>query len=64
MTYKGFINKSRTYDLAAVVAVLTAMQAFIPQFELSQNVITGIGMVLAGLITYLRKISTGPVGVK
>ena len=64
MTYKGFIKKSRTYDLAAVIAVLASTQAFIPQLELSQNVITGIGMVVAGLITYLRKITNGPVGDK
>lgn len=64
MTYKGFIKKSRTYDLAAAIAVLTVVQTFIPQFELSQNMIAGIGMVMAGLVTYLRKITTGPVGDK
>lgn len=64
MTYKGFIKKSRTYDLAAVIAILAAIQPFIPQLELSQNQITIIGMVVAGLITYLRKITTGPVGDK
>ena len=64
MTYKGFIKKSRTYDLAAVIAVLIAIQAFIPQLELSQNAITIGGMVIAGLIAYLRKITTTPVGEK
>jgi hypothetical protein len=64
MTYKGFIKKSRTYDLAAIIAILAAVQPFVPQFELSQNTITIIGMVIAGLIAYLRKITTGPVGEK
>ena len=64
MTYNGFIKKSRTYDLAAVIAILVAMQAFIPQFDISQNMATGIGMVAAGLIAYLRKITTGAVGDK
>jgi len=64
MTYKGFISKCRTYDLAALVAVLASAQQFIPQLELSQNTITIIGMILAALITYLRKITTGAVGDK
>jgi hypothetical protein len=64
MTYEGFINKSRTYDLAAVTAILTAIQPFIPQLELTQNQITIAGMILAGLIAYFRKITTGPVGEK
>ena len=64
MTYKGFIKKSRTYDLAAVIVVLVSIQAFIPQLEFSQNTVTIIGMVVAGLIAYLRKITTGPVGDK
>lgn len=64
MEYQGFIKKCRTYDLAALIAVLVAMQFFIPQFELSQNMATGIGMVVAGLVAYLRKITTGAVGDK
>jgi len=64
MTYEGFIKKSRTYDLAAVIAVLVSAQFFIPQLELSQNTITISGMVVAGLIAYLRKITTGAVGEK
>ena len=64
MTYKGFIKKSRTYDLAAVIAILVAVQPFIPQFQLTQNEITIAGMVISGLIAYLRKITTGPVGDK
>ena len=64
MTYKGFIKKSRTYDLAAVIAILVAIQPFIPQLELSQNQVTIAGMVISGLIAYLRKITTGPVGEK
>jgi len=64
MTYEGFIKKSRTYDLAAVIAVLVAIQAFIPQLEFSQNTVTIIGMVVASLVAYLRKITTGPVGGK
>ena len=64
MTYKGFIKKSRTYDLAAIIAVLATAQAFIPQFDLSQNTITGIGLVIAVLIAILRHITKGPVGEK
>ena len=64
MTYNGFIKKCRTYDLAAGIAVLAAVQLFVPQLELSQNTITIIGMVIAGLIAYARKITTGAVGDK
>jgi len=64
MTYKGFIKKSRTYDLAAVVAILASAQPFIPQLALSQNAITITGIVVAGAIAYLRKITNGPVGEK
>lgn len=64
MTYKGFIKKSRTYDLAAIIAILVVVQSFIPQFELTQNQIAGAGMVISGLIAYLRKITNGPVGDK
>jgi hypothetical protein len=64
LTYKGFIKKSRTYDLAAIIAILAAIQPFIPQLDLSQNTITIIGMVIAGLVAYLRKVTTGPVGEK
>lgn len=64
MKYKGIIGKSRTYDFAALIAILTAVQPFIPQLELSQNKITIIGMVIAGIVVYLRKITTGKVGEK
>jgi len=64
MTYKGFIKKSRTYDLAAIVAILASVQPFIPQLELSQNAITIAGIVIAMAIAYLRKITNGPVGDK
>lgn len=64
MTYKGVIKKSRTYDLAAIIAVLATAQAFIPQFDISQNAITGIGLTIAVLIAILRHITKGPVGVK
>jgi hypothetical protein len=64
MSYQGFIKKSRTYDLAAIIAILTTVQAFIPQLELSQNTVTISGMVVAGLVAYLRHVTTGPVGKK
>ena len=64
MKYKGFINKSRTYDFAAFIAILTAVQQYVPQLELSKNVITLIGMGIAGMVAWLRKKSTGPVGEK
>lgn len=64
MKYKGFIKASRTYDFAAFIAVLTAIQPFIPELDLSQNMKIIIGMGVAGVIALLRKKTTGPVGEK
>jgi len=64
MTYQGFIKKSRTYDLAALIAILTAIQAFVPQLRIPDAYIPIAGMIVSGLIAYLRHITTGPVGEK
>ena len=64
MTYQGFIKKCRTYDLAAIIAVLTVAQSFIPQFQLTQNQVAMGGMIISALIAFFRKITTGPVGEK
>ena len=64
MTYQGFIKKSRTYDLAAIILLLGAVQAYVPDLGLSQ-VHTGImNMAIAAAVAYLRHITTGPVGDK
>ncbi len=64
MTYQGFIKKSRTYDLAAIIVVLAATQAFIPQLKIPDAYIPFVGMAVSGLIAYLRHITTGAVGDK
>jgi len=64
MTYQGFIKKSRTYDLAALIAVLTAVQVFVPQLRIPEAYIPIVGMIVSGMIAYLRHLTTGPVGDK
>ena len=64
MKYNGIIRKSRTYDFAALIAILSAVQPFIPQLELAQNTTTMIGMSVAGAVACLRKTTTGSVGDK
>jgi len=64
MTYQGFIKKSRTYDLAALIVILSATQVFIPELKIPEAYIPLVGMAVSGLIAYLRHITTGPVGEK
>ncbi len=64
MTYQGFIKKSRTYDLAAVIAVLMATQVFIPQLKIPDTYIPFVGMAVSGAIAYMRHITSGAVGDK
>lgn len=64
MTYNGFIKKSRTYDLAAVILVLGAVQTYVPDLGLSQVHTGMMNMAIAGLVAFLRHITTGPVGEK
>jgi hypothetical protein len=66
--YKGLIKKSRTYDFAALLVILGAVQVALPTllgpFSLSPE-ITGAATALIGLIVViLRTVTTGPVGEK
>lgn len=63
MTYKGFITKCRTYDFAAIIAVLGVVQQGLPYIQEQLGgwygwIFIGVG----GAIAYYRKITTGPVG--
>ena len=65
MKYEGFIKKSRSYDLAALMAVLSAAQTNLPMVQ--EQLGDAYGWLMLGasvLMAYLRKTTTGPVGVK
>lgn len=63
--YKGLISKSRTYDFAAIVAVLGMVEQNLPLVrEQLGNWYGWILMAISGAIIYYRKTTTGPVGVK
>lgn len=65
MNYKGVIKKSRTFDTAALIAVLGVVET---NFGLMQGMLGqwyGLSyIVIAGLVVYLRMVTTGPVGQK
>jgi len=69
MTYQGFIQKSRSYDLAALSGVIDAalltFLAYNPeQLGITLPVYFGIRLILTALQFYLRAKTTGPVGEK
>jgi hypothetical protein len=66
--YKGMIKKSRTYDFAALLVMLGALQVALPTllgpFHVSPEA-TGAATALIGLIVaVLRSKTDGPVGAK
>ena len=63
--YQGLIKKSRTYDLAAFMGVLSAAQTSLPMVQDQLGDAYGWIMLAASvLMAHLRKTTTGPVGVK
>lgn len=62
MKYTGLIKGSRTFDTAALIAVLGALIQYLP---MAKEVIGDnygiIFIVLSVLMAYLRHITTGPV---
>jgi len=65
MTYNGIIKKSRTYDLAAFMGLLSAAQANLPMVQ--EQLGDAYGWIMLGCsmaLAFLRKKTTGPVGVK
>jgi hypothetical protein len=59
--FGGFIRGSRTFDYAALVAVLSAVQPFIPQLALSKEWIPVAGMIVAAGIAFFRLKTGGPI---
>lgn len=67
MTYQGLINKSRTLDALAILAMLNAVYPAVmealPEY-LKPGTISIINVLYVGLLAYLRYKTTGPVGAK
>lgn len=65
MTYKGFINKSRTYDFQAVIIVLGVAELNLHLVRDQLGDYYGwVFIAIAAIGSLLRKKTTGPVGVK
>lgn len=65
MAYKGFIKKSRTLDLSAVVALLGIFLANFDSVRDSFGDYSGwVFIGLSGIMALLRMKTTGPVGDK
>lgn len=69
MKYRGFINKSRTHDLAAlntmVDAALPVLMAYSPeQLGITVGAYFAVRMVLNMAQAWLRYHTTGPIGQK
>lgn len=63
--YKGFLNKSRTYDFAALVGVLGVVEMNFGLLEELLGKWYGLSyIILAVGIFVLRRATTGPVGEK
>lgn len=68
MKYQGFIKRSRTYDLAALLVFLGALQVALPQllgpFDLRPEWVGSASALLGIIVAVLRTDTTGPVGQK
>ena len=69
MTYKGFIKKSRTYDLTTLSQVVDSSAGIFilyspEQLGIAVPVYMVIRLLLNGAAIVLRKKTTGPVGEK
>lgn len=65
MKYQGKIRKSRTYDYAALLAIMGAALQTLPMLQEQLSGYYGYIFMSASVITaYLRSKTTGPVGEK
>lgn len=68
MTYQGIIKKSRTFDVLALMTIMTATQPLLidmlPLWGLSHKWVSLTNVVFIGWLAYLRMVTTGPVGEK
>jgi len=65
MKYRGIVKRSRTLDAAVLVAVLGAVELNFPLLQDMLGEWYGVSYIfIAGLMAYLRFVTTGPVGQK
>ncbi len=64
MQYQGITKKSRTLDLAGLLAVLGAVQVALPDLALPPQYNGIVTMIVGVLVAFLRFKTTGPVGEK
>ena len=66
MAYNGIIKGSRTLDVVVLFVILSAtyplLMDLLSQFDLSPKWITLVNIIFAGLLAYMRFITTGAVG--
>ena len=65
MKYKGFLQGSRTYDFAAILAAFGAVEQNLPMVKEQLGDYYGfVFMGVAVVVAVLRKVTTKPVGQK
>ena len=63
--YNGIIKKSRTLDVAALLAMLGVVQQALPSVQTQLGDYYGlVFMGVGAIVAYLRTTTTGPVGAK
>ena len=64
--YKGIIHKSRTFDVLAMMTIMTAIQPLLMdtlmQFNFSPKWVSLLNIIFIGILTYLRTKTTGLPG--
>ncbi len=63
-TYLLSLAKSKTIWFSLVLALLSVFQGFIFQFELEPTQEMALGAVIAGVIAFLRAITSMPISEK